>query len=248
MARHLIPKESKEFIVKAISDRLTERGLDWHALKTITSPAMVHRIKNLHSRFSKETLEKIANFLGVSPSYMIYKDESREVEYIKAKINIERRRCLIEYNRDAFGLRLEKLRLKAGLTQRGLSRSLGYNSDIIAKLESAVCGVTLLTLTKLAEVFRVSENWLLHGDHGKPITTAWGKQDSKIASLKERLSKLNSNSAELEIKRLWGLAQERIEGLPRWSAEWWLRLSKVRQDSIILIIFLAFYKNRDKLE
>lgn len=65
---------------------------------------------------------------------------------------------------EGLGLKLENLREKAGYTQKQMSYKLGYSENTFGKYERENMNPSLETLVKIADIFKVSLDYLLRDE------------------------------------------------------------------------------------
>lgn len=70
---------------------------------------------------------------------------------------------------DEVGIRIKKVRWKAGLSQTKFGKMVGFGRKTIARCECGDTAPSLLLIMRIAEKYSISANWLLFGDGNREL-------------------------------------------------------------------------------
>ena len=136
---------------------------------------------------SKESLEKLASYFGVSVSYLV--GESDTIDYGAFKEQSTR----IQLSDDkTFIERLKELRKQSGLTQQQVAERLDISQSAYAQWEIGKLNPKKETIQKFADLFNVSYDYLWHGTSEPQTTNAIIETNS--GTFPERLRQLRTEA------------------------------------------------------
>jgi len=154
---------------------------------------------------SKESLEKLASYFGVSVSYLVgeadmidygtFKEQSTHAQLSDDKTFIER---------------LKELRKQSGLTQKQVAEHLDITQSAYAQWETGKLNPKKETIQKFADLFNVSYDYLWHGTGEPQATNAIIETNS--GTFPERLRQLRTEAdlTQQQLADIVGTTQQNI--------------------------------------
>lgn len=154
---------------------------------------------------SKESLEKLASYFGVSVSYLV--GESDTIDYGAFKEQSTR----IQLSDDkTFIERLKELREQSGLTQKQVAEHLDITQSAYAQWETGKLNPKKETIQKFADLFNVSYDYLWHGTSELQTTSVIIETNS--GTFPERLRQLRTEAdlTQQQLADIVGTTQQNI--------------------------------------
>ncbi|MBW8347911.1 helix-turn-helix domain-containing protein [Bacillus sp. IITD106] len=133
---------------------------------------------------------------------------------------------------DSFGWRLENLREKKGYTKKEMSLRLGFTENVYGQYEREVRRPSLETITKLAEIFNVSLDYLIRGEEYRQNTNSTQKEQELLEIVSFCKEKGIDDLCIFQPKKWVILSKEDIKEIND-HFEWVVQKAEVRSKEVL---------------